>query len=75
MYCLSFSWFEQLSFDFDRLERLEHLAEKFNLKCDLHEGWSSGKEEMLQSQDFKKCRLSDLKVKLSKAGKQSILVQ
>jgi len=45
-----------------RLERLDHLAQKFKLKCDIHEDWSKGKEGMLQAQDFKKCRLSDLKV-------------
>jgi len=45
-----------------RLERLDHLAAKFKLKCDIHEAWSRGKEDMLQAQDFKKCRLSDLKV-------------
>lgn len=47
--------------EIQRLERLEHLAEKFKLKCDIHEEWSRGKEDMLQAQDFKKCRLSDLK--------------
>ena len=45
-----------------RLERLDHLAAKFKLKCDIHEAWARGKEDMLQAQDFKKCRLSDLKV-------------
>lgn len=47
--------------ELQRLERLEHLARKFKQKCDLHEEWSLGKEDMLQAQDFKKCRLSDLK--------------
>lgn len=47
--------------ELQRLERLEHLAQKFKQKCDIHEEWSFGKEEMLQAQDFKKCRLSDLK--------------
>ncbi|ESO12433.1 hypothetical protein HELRODRAFT_93275 [Helobdella robusta] len=47
--------------ELQRLERLEHLARKFKQKCDIHEEWSLGKEDLLQAQDFKKCRLSDLK--------------
>lgn len=45
-----------------RLERLDHLAQKFKHKCDIHEEWSYGKEDLLQAQDFKKCRLNELKV-------------
>lgn len=44
-----------------RLERLEHLAQKFKHKADIHEEWTRGKEEMLQSQDFRQCRLNELK--------------
>ncbi|CAN0246278.1 unnamed protein product [Lampetra fluviatilis] len=33
-----------------RLERLDHLAEKFRQKCDIHEAWGSGKEESLQEE-------------------------
>lgn len=44
-----------------RLERLEHLAEKFNHKCDIHECWTQGKEAMLQSQDYRNSRLNDVK--------------
>lgn len=44
-----------------RLERLEHLAQKFKHKADAHEDWTRGKEEMLQSQDFRQCRLNELK--------------
>ncbi|KAF4523344.1 hypothetical protein B566_EDAN005498 [Ephemera danica] len=44
-----------------RLERLEHLAQKFKHKADIHEDWTRGKEEMLQSADFRKCKLNDLK--------------
>lgn len=44
-----------------RLERLEHLAQKFKHKCDTHEDWTRGKEEMLQSQDFRQCKLNELK--------------
>jgi hypothetical protein len=32
------------------LFRLEHLAKKFKHKADIHEAWTSGKEEMLSSQ-------------------------
>lgn len=44
-----------------RLERLEHLAKKFNHKCDIHESWTNGKEAMLQSQDYRNSRLNDVK--------------
>lgn len=44
-----------------RLERLEHLAKKFKHKADIHEDWTRGKEEMLQSQDFRHCKLNELK--------------
>jgi actinin alpha len=44
-----------------RLERLEHLAQKFKHKSDIHEEWTRGKEEMLQSQDFRHCKLNELK--------------
>lgn len=44
-----------------RLERLEHLAEKFRRKCKIHEEWAHGKEEMLGSGDFKRSQLYELK--------------
>lgn len=44
-----------------RLERLEHLAKKFKHKSDIHELWTQGKEVMLKSQDFRNCRLNDVK--------------
>ncbi|KAA0190016.1 hypothetical protein HAZT_HAZT001702 [Hyalella azteca] len=44
-----------------RLERLEHLAKKFNHKADIHESWTAGKEEMLMSQDFRHSKLNELK--------------
>lgn len=44
-----------------RLERLEHLAQKFKHKADIHEDWTKGKEEMLQSQDYRNCKLNELK--------------
>ncbi|XP_027202553.2 alpha actinin isoform X3 [Dermatophagoides pteronyssinus] len=44
-----------------RLERLDHLAQKFKHKADTHEGWTQGKEALLQSQDFRNCRLYEVK--------------
>ncbi len=44
-----------------RLERLEHLAQKFKHKADIHEDWTRGKEEMLQSSDYRQCKLNELK--------------
>lgn len=52
---------EWLLSELQRLERLDHLAQKFKHKCDIHEEWAYGKEDMLQAQDFKKCRLNELK--------------
>ncbi|XP_017494202.1 PREDICTED: alpha-actinin, sarcomeric-like, partial [Rhagoletis zephyria] len=44
-----------------RLERLDHLAQKFKHKADTHEEWTRGKEALLQSQDFRNCRLYEVK--------------
>lgn len=44
-----------------RLERLDHLAQKFKHKADIHEQWTQGKEQMLQSADFRNCRLYEVK--------------
>ncbi|XP_044743685.1 alpha-actinin, sarcomeric isoform X2 [Chrysoperla carnea] len=55
------SFEEWLLSEMMRLERLEHLAQKFKHKADIHEGWTHGKEEKLQSQDFRQCKLNDLK--------------
>ena len=44
-----------------RLERLEHLAKKFKHKADIHEAWTSGKEQMLSSSDYKNCKIFELK--------------
>ena len=44
-----------------RLERLDHLAQKFKHKSDIHESWTTGKEDMLQLQDFLNCRLYEVK--------------
>ncbi|KAL8601552.1 hypothetical protein ACOMHN_003818 [Nucella lapillus] len=47
--------------ELQRLERLDHLAQKFRHKCDIHEEWANGKDDMLQSGDYKRCRLNELK--------------
>ncbi|RUS72991.1 hypothetical protein EGW08_019239 [Elysia chlorotica] len=52
---------EWLLSELQRLERLDHLAQKFRHKCEIHEEWAAGKEDMLQSGDFKRCRLNELK--------------
>jgi len=44
-----------------RLERLDHLAKKFKHKADIHEEWTKGKEERLQSQEYRNCKLNDVK--------------
>jgi actinin alpha len=52
---------EWLLSEMQRLERLDHLAQKFKHKCDTHEAWTNGKDDMLQSKDYKNCRLNELK--------------
>merc|ERR1712088_533170 len=37
------------------------LAKKFKHKADIHEAWTSGKEEVLSSQDYKNCKIFELK--------------
>lgn len=49
-----------------RLERLDHLAKKFKHKCEIHETWSMGKEQLLEAQEFKRCKLMDLKALIKK---------
>ena len=43
---------------YHRLERLEHLAAKFNHKADIHQGWTSGKEAALQANDIEGANLA-----------------
>uniref|UniRef100_A0A6I8RSV4 Actinin alpha 1 n=1 Tax=Xenopus tropicalis TaxID=8364 RepID=A0A6I8RSV4_XENTR len=49
-----------------RLERLDHLAEKFRQKASIHEAWTDGKEAMLQKKDYETASLSDIKALLKK---------
>jgi actinin alpha len=37
------------------------LAKKYKQKADIHEAWTSGKEEMLSSTDYKNCKIFELK--------------
>uniref|UniRef100_A0A5F8HDT9 Actinin alpha 1 n=3 Tax=Theria TaxID=32525 RepID=A0A5F8HDT9_MONDO len=49
-----------------RLERLDHLAEKFRQKASIHEAWTDGKEAMLQQKDYEIATLSEIKALLKK---------
>lgn len=45
------------------MERLDHLAEKFRHKCNIHEAWTTGKTDMLKKDDYEKATLADVLVK------------
>ncbi|KAM8953465.1 alpha-actinin-4 isoform 2-T2 [Pelodytes ibericus] len=49
-----------------RLERLDHLAEKFRQKANIHEAWTEGKDAMLQQKDYESATLSDIKALIRK---------
>uniref|UniRef100_A0A4X2MAA1 Actinin alpha 4 n=1 Tax=Vombatus ursinus TaxID=29139 RepID=A0A4X2MAA1_VOMUR len=49
-----------------RLERLDHLAEKFGQKASIHEAWTDGKEAMLKQKDYETATLSDIKALIRK---------
>ncbi|XP_072315973.1 alpha-actinin-4 isoform X6 [Eucyclogobius newberryi] len=49
-----------------RLERLDHLAEKFRQKAAIHESWTNGKEAMLTQKDYETANLSEVKALLRK---------
>uniref|UniRef100_A0A0V0J8M5 Alpha-actinin, sarcomeric n=2 Tax=Schistocephalus solidus TaxID=70667 RepID=A0A0V0J8M5_SCHSO len=44
-----------------RLEQLDYLVKKFNLKCSTHEAWSKGKEAALSQRDYENADLSQLR--------------
>ena len=44
------------------MERLDHLAEKFKHKCNIHEAWTSGKVDTLKTDDQEKATLADVLV-------------
>ncbi|MEE6491849.1 hypothetical protein FKM82_016397 [Ascaphus truei] len=49
-----------------RLERLDHLAEKFRQKASIHETWTDGKENMLLQKEYETASLSEIKALLKK---------
>ncbi|XP_053156091.1 alpha-actinin-2 isoform X1 [Hemicordylus capensis] len=49
-----------------RLERLEHLAEKFRQKVSSHETWAYGKEQILQQKDYESASLTEIRALLRK---------
>ncbi|XP_044161277.1 alpha-actinin-4 [Bufo gargarizans] len=49
-----------------RLERLDHLAEKFRQKASIHESWTEGKEAMLTQKDYETATLADIKALIRK---------
>ncbi|XP_069738343.1 alpha-actinin-4 isoform X4 [Phaenicophaeus curvirostris] len=57
---------EWLLTEIRRLERLDHLAEKFRQKASIHEAWTEGKEAMLTQKDYGSATLSDVKALLRK---------
>ncbi|KAL6468428.1 hypothetical protein MHYP_G00241050 [Metynnis hypsauchen] len=57
---------EWLLYEIRRLERLDHLAEKFRQKAAIHESWTDGKEAMLTQKDYETASLSEIKALLKK---------
>ncbi|XP_006146013.1 alpha-actinin-2 isoform X2 [Tupaia chinensis] len=49
-----------------RLERLEHLAEKFRQKATTHEAWAYGKEQILLQKDYESASLTEVRALLRK---------
>nr|AAH89579.1 Actinin alpha 2 [Mus musculus] len=47
-----------------RLERLEHLAEKFRQKASTHETWAYGKEQILLQKDYESATLTEVRALL-----------
>ena len=51
---------------FFRLQRLEHLADKFKRKAEKTEGWTDGKDTLLQrDDDLQSANLADIQVCVS----------
>ncbi|XP_016018910.1 alpha-actinin-2 isoform X2 [Rousettus aegyptiacus] len=49
-----------------RLERVEHLAEKFRQKASTHETWAYGKEQVLLQKDYESASLTEVRALLRK---------
>ncbi|XP_028329660.1 LOW QUALITY PROTEIN: alpha-actinin-3b [Gouania willdenowi] len=57
---------EWLLTEIRRLERLDHLAEKFKQKCSMHEAWTSGKEGLLSQKDYESASLMEIRALMRK---------
>ncbi|GAA6093871.1 alpha-actinin-3b [Tachysurus ichikawai] len=57
---------EWLLTEIRRLERLDHLAEKFKQKCNLHESWTAGKEDLLSQKDYESASLMEIRALMRK---------
>ncbi|XP_072345760.1 LOW QUALITY PROTEIN: alpha-actinin-2-like [Scyliorhinus torazame] len=57
---------EWLLTEIRRLERLDHLAEKFKQKCALHESWTGGKEDILSRKDYESATLMEIRALMRK---------
>ncbi|XP_030052377.1 alpha-actinin-2 [Microcaecilia unicolor] len=49
-----------------RLERVDHLAEKFRQKASSHETWAHGKEQIFLQKDYESASLTELRAMLRK---------
>uniref|UniRef100_A0A8D0CIK3 Actinin alpha 2 n=1 Tax=Scleropages formosus TaxID=113540 RepID=A0A8D0CIK3_SCLFO len=49
-----------------RLERLDHLAEKFRQKASMHESWAQGKDKILSKKDYESASLMEVRALLRK---------
>uniref|UniRef100_A0A8C5Q9F5 Actinin alpha 4 n=1 Tax=Leptobrachium leishanense TaxID=445787 RepID=A0A8C5Q9F5_9ANUR len=49
-----------------RMERLDHLFQKFSQKAAIHEAWTDGKEAMLKQKDYESATLADIKALIRK---------
>ncbi|KAI7804493.1 alpha-actinin-2b isoform X1 [Triplophysa rosa] len=57
---------EWLLTEIRRLQRVDHLAEKFRQKSTNHETWTAGKEEMLTRKDYESASLMEIRALLRK---------
>uniref|UniRef100_A0A3B4CPQ4 Actinin, alpha 2b n=1 Tax=Pygocentrus nattereri TaxID=42514 RepID=A0A3B4CPQ4_PYGNA len=57
---------EWLLTEIRRLERVEHLAEKFRQKASTHEAWAKGKDELLMLKDYEAASLAEVRALLRK---------
>ncbi|XP_072524179.1 alpha-actinin-2-like isoform X3 [Salminus brasiliensis] len=55
---------EWLLTEIHRLERLNHLAEKFKQKATTHETWAKGKDELLMLKDYETASLTEVRALL-----------